>query len=90
MNMFSERIFSIIIGTWFAILAIYLIRSFYDIYIRDNVKFDEYDYSYISSSKNNNNNNINETNLHLEDDIPAECIVDDLGEKKESDGILLI
>ena len=89
LNLFSERIFSIIIGTWFAVLTIYLIRSFYDIYIRDNVKFDEYDYSYISSDRNRNKN-INETNLHLEDDIPGECIPDDLGEKRESDGIVLI
>ena len=87
MNLFSERIFSIIVGTWFAVLFIYLTRSFYDIYIRDNIRFDEYDYSYISSSKENN---INETNLHLEDDIPGECIPDDLGEKRESDGIMLI
>ena len=87
MNLFSERIFSIIIGTWFAVLVIYLAHSFYDIYVRDNIRFDEYDYSYISSAENKN---VDETTLHLEDDIPSECITDDLGEKNESDGKMLI
>ena len=63
-------------------------HSFYDIYVRDNIRFDEYDYSYESS--NFVNEDINETNLHLEDDIPKECIPDDLGEKNEGDGKMLI
>ena len=84
MNFISESIFIGITGTWFAVLAIYMTRSIYDIYMRDEIKFDEY--NFLSFFKGSENSDIDETNIHNEDDLDDECYTNE----EEEDGQNLI
>ena len=63
----GEFMFSIIVGILIASLIIYLIYSIFDIYLRNNMRFDEYDFwTYDKKDKNVIKPNYN--NLHLEND----------------------
>tara|TARA_B100000123_G_C25739904_1_gene433302 strand:+ start:3381 stop:4193 length:813 start_codon:yes stop_codon:yes gene_type:complete len=88
MNLISEKIFIMITGTWFAILAIYCIKSYYDIYMRDNRKFDEY--NFLSFFKNEKGGSIDVSTLHLKDDLDGSCFNGENDSYDKEDGQSLI
>lgn len=63
----GEFMFAVIIGILIAVLIIYLIYSIFDIYLRNNMRFDEYDFwTYDKKDKNVIKPSYN--NLHLKND----------------------
>ena len=63
----SEGIFIGFTGLWFAVLGIFLVRTYYDLYMRDERKFDEY--KFLSFLRDDSlPKDVDETNMHLEED----------------------
>ena len=74
LGVISERVFISIAGITFAIIAIYFGYSIIDIYLRDNMVFDEYDHWHFGKSSEDDGIVATESTLHLYGDVDSKCI----------------